>query len=94
VRIVGHGPGEFESAHEYRTRTEHGVGGLRAEATRLDAKGTGLTERLLRQRIHRTARVTHGAEYAVRALHNDGEIGPGLMSRFSLANPGDTENEK
>src|ERR1700678_1234568 len=93
VRIVVHRPGEFESAHEYRTRAEHGVGGLGAEAARLDAIGTGLIERLLRQRIHRTARVTHGAEYAVRALHDDGEIGAGLVSRFSLAHAGDTENE-
>src|ERR1700689_309547 len=93
-RIIGNGPREFESAHEYRALAAHRVSRLSAEASCFDAVGARLVEPALGQRVHRTAGVPESSEYAVRPLDDDGQIDAGLAGRLSFANTGDPENEQ
>ncbi|MGO9995887.1 MAG: hypothetical protein ACLPTF_25710 [Steroidobacteraceae bacterium] len=94
IRLIVHQAGELERTHEHGSVAPHGVGRLRAKAARFDTVGAGRLQRLLREGVHGTARVAKRAEYLVRALHDDGEIGAHGVPRLARTNPGKTEDEQ
>src|SRR5579859_5039291 len=94
LSAVGDEPGKLEGAHQHCAVTAHRVRGLRAEAARFEAVGARSLEGPLRERVHGAARVAEGAENAVRALDDHGEIRPRFTQRPSLAHPGDAEHEQ
>src|SRR6202042_3032666 len=77
--FIEDGPGKLEGADQHVALAAHRVRRLRAEAARLDAVGMLCRQRPLGEGIHGATGIAHGAEYAARALDDDGQIGFDLV---------------